>query len=496
MLRRGPDVSKPRTRKQLWSFIGQTLGVWLPARAVTPGHSCPFDFVADAYFNPGKDVAAWANRRGGKTLAASILAALEYRFGRGPIQGRVLAGSEDQAKALYGYWSQWCWKLLADLLNGPPRELRTRLLNGDFEILAASEKKVRGPGIQRLYWDEVDEIDPVILAASVGTLNSLKGVPARTVTTSTWHRAHGPMGELVASAARRGIAVHKWNIWECIQACPPERHEHGRGCRDCPLGPACLGKARQVRPGAEVGIAGAARHGLLAIDDVIRQYRQWSTDQWLSEAECQRPVQSGLVYPKFDRLRHVVADLDIREDLPTYRAIDWGLNDFVCLWVQLDKHERVYVVDELWTHDTTVAHVAKVIKDRHPGVHVEATYCDPAGRNRNDQTGYSDVGVFKDCGIPCSYSHSRAMCEVHNGINMIRGALDPAVGPPRLKIAGRCEGLIRAFESYRCRAENGQYVDDPVKPQPCDHPMDALRYYFVNRHNAVGGGQLRMGWGG
>ncbi|NQU76624.1 MAG: hypothetical protein HQ546_09965, partial [Planctomycetes bacterium] len=200
-------MNKPENPRELWAFIGAHFGLWLPHKVFTPGHSTPFHFVADGFFHPGKDLAAWANRRGIKTLAASILAALEYRFSDRPVKGRVLAGSEDQAKTLYHYWQQWCWTLLQDRLRGEPGQLVTRLDNGDFEILAASAKRVRGPGIQRLFWDEVDEIDPEIMSASVGTLTTLNNVQARVVATSTWHHAHGPMGKLVASATEKGFSL-------------------------------------------------------------------------------------------------------------------------------------------------------------------------------------------------------------------------------------------------------------------------------------------------
>jgi len=456
-------------------------GIKLPHRVFTRGHSTPLDFVADALLHPGKDVAAWANRRGAKTLCGSILAVLEYRFSDGPIKGRVLAGSEDQARTLYEYWEQGCWNILADRLRGEPGRLITRLDNGDFEILAASPKRVRGPGIQRLYWDEVDEIDPSLMAASVGTLTTLKGVPARTVAMSTWHHAHGPMSRLVAEAAHRGVGLHRWNIWETIARCPPERHEHGRGCATCPLGKACVAKGAERNPRAKIGVAAEAV-GLFAIDDAIKQYTHWSAEQWRAEAECKRPTLDGMVYAAFDRREHVQADLDFQADLPVYRAIDWGLNDFVCLWIQPDKRGRVLVVDELWTGQTTTHQVAEEIRKLDRGVRVEATFCDPAGRNRSDQTGYSDIDVFAAAGIPCRYTLSPWAREIRNGVNLIRSALKPATGPPRLLIAGKCARLIEAFESYKLRQVNGQYVDEPVKPQPCDHPMDALRYYFVNRH--------------
>ncbi|MGB2820027.1 MAG: hypothetical protein WBF17_03540 [Phycisphaerae bacterium] len=488
-------MRRVRTRHDLWLYVGHELGVWLPCRAVTPGHSTPLDFVADAFFHPRRDLAVWANRSGLKTLSASIIAALVFRLSKAPLRARVLSGSEMQARNLYEYWSRWCSRFLRDRLIGSPGRLLTRLKGGDFEILAASQKRVRGAKVQLLFRDEVDEIDPDVFSASVGMLASRPGAPARTVNTSTWHRANGPMSRLVADAAERGIRLHKWNLWEALERCPPERHEYGRGCASCTLGRVCLEKARELHADTQrmVGVA-AECCGLLAIDDAIKQLSQWSIEQWRAEAECKRPSLQGLVYPSFDGIVHVRAGLGFSPDLPTWRAIDWGWGNFVCLWIQVDKAGCVKVVDEYCTQNATTADNAREVRDRSEGRRIEATFCDPAGRNHNDQTGYSDIQVFESSGIPCTYSLSPWAREVRNGVSLVRSFLAPAAGGPQMFVSGRCKQLIKAFESYRNRMVNGEYVDEPIKPQACDHPMDALRYYFVNYWAPVRAEMRRMSY--
>ena len=219
------------------------------------------------------------------------------------------------------------------------------------------------------------------------------------------------------------------------------------------------------------------------MDDAIKHLCQGSRQQWQAEAECERPSLEGLIYPAFDRRVHVVRDLRPRPNLPTWRAIDWGFNEFACLWVQMDKSGFVYVVDEYVSRHATTTDNARGVLERHreDGLRVEATYCDPAGVSRNDQTGYSDVQVFESMGIPCTYNTTPRAREVRNGLNLIRSMLRPGAGPPRLKVAASCTRLIEAFESYRSRQVNGQFIDEPVKHQPCDHVLDALRYFAVNR---------------
>lgn len=488
-------MDRPQTPKQLWSFIGAHFGLWLPRKVFTQGHSSPFKFVSDAFLNPGQNVAAWANRGGLKTLDASILAATEYAFLDG-LQSRVLAGSLDQARQLYAYWEQWCHTVLRHRLQGDPGRLLTRVAGGKMQILTASQKQVRGGRFNRVYRDEEDEIPPDISSASVGTLTTLPQLPeapGRFVVTSTWHYANGPMAQLVQSAEDKGYQLHKWNLWESLAQCPVERHSNGKNCEACPLGKYCLAKARERNPLAKVGVASQCE-GLLAIHDAIKQAQEWSEQQFEAEALCERPALTGLVYPQFDRRIHVKPDLDFDEAMPTYRAIDWGINGFVCLWIQTGKSDQVFVVDEYLVTDQTVAACAKDIsaKDKQWGVHM--TYCDPAGRQRSDQTGHSDIQVMKAAGVPCRYRTDSWATTVANGIQMIRAYLKPAAGQTRLHVAGACKELIRAFESYKLRKVNNEYIDEPVKPQSCDHPMDALRYFFVNRLSPPRASSKQMGY--
>jgi hypothetical protein len=479
------------TPSDLWLTVYQRLGVKLPWKVFTPGHSSPLAFLADALAHPGDDVAAWACRSGGKTLTASILAALEFATTDG-LQARVLSGSEDQARFLYEYWCRWCGRLLGPRVSGEVKRQLTRVAGGRLEILAASQKKVRGGKVQRLYEDELDEIDPDIDAAAVGMIASRGRLAGRTVYTSTYHRVDGLMGRLVAEADRRGVRLHRWNVWEAIARCPPDRHAHGRGCDACPLEPACRGKARALRGRDDwpVGIAARAA-GLYAVDDVIKAYRKVARSIWESEYECRRPTPRGLVYPEFDPADHVVdaapAGLDV------YRSIDWGYGAFVCLWLGVDAAGRVTVLDTYKAGDAPLADHARAVLDRSPA-DVVATFCDPAGRNRNDQTGRSNVEQFGRLGIPCRYTLAPAAREVANGIRLIRSLLRPAGGPPRLTVVAT-EGnraLIADFASYRNRQVNGLYVDEPVKPQPADHTMDALRYFAVNHLLPRRGGAVAL----
>jgi len=473
-------VFRPQTHRQLWAFVGDRFGVWLPHRVFTPEHSSPFAFLADAFFHPADDLAAWSCRSGGKTLVASILAATDFLFADG-LQARVLSGSEDQASHLYGYWTRWCRGALRRRLDGAISRLLTPVAGGRLEILAASQKRVRGPKVQRLYQDEVDEIDPDIAEAAAGMLDSRPNLPARTIYTSTWHRLDGPMGRLVKGCPDNGVRLHRWNLWECIARCKPDRHQHGKGCPHCPLGQDCLAKAREhfADPDRLIGVAAEAR-GFYAVQDAAKIWQRLSRQTVEAEYLCRRPSPRGLVYSDFDPAVHLRPKP--AETLTHYRAIDWGYNVFVCLHLGVTASGVAWLLDTYKAQQGTLADHARAIL-AHPIQNVAATYCDPAGRGRSAQTGRSDIEEFRQLGIHCAYTLSRSWTPIAAGIRLVRSFLRPAHGPPRLFILD--QPANRAFlddvTSYVNRRVNDQYIDEPVQPQPAEHTMDALRYFFVNR---------------
>jgi hypothetical protein len=463
-------------------LISEKFDLVLPDKIFTPGHSAPFGFVSDAFFNPHKDVAAWSSRSGGKTLGASILAALEFLFCDG-LEARVLSGSESQALNLYEYWRRWCTGVLSDRLDGDIRRMVTPVAGGKFEILGASQKQVRGGKVHRLYEDELDEIAPDIDSAAVGMIASTATLPARTVYTSTWHRGDGSMSRLVEGHPGNGVSLHKWNLWEAIEQCPIARHDEGTGCDNCPLEPTCRAKAREFHRDENwrVGIASEG-DGLCRIDDAIKAYQKVSQRTWQGEFLCQRPSVEGVVYPEFDHMVHGCRSEDLPADLKIYRAIDWGLGVFVCLWLGQDPSGGVYLLDTYRAEYGRLKQHAEYILN-HRLQRVEASYCDPAGRSRNDQSGRSNVEEFRRWGIPCTCVTSPQLRSVQYGIGVVRGALAPADGRVMLRfVTGEGNSsFVKAMQSYRNRKVNDIWIEQPQDPQEFEHIPDALRYFFVNR---------------
>jgi hypothetical protein len=153
--------------------------------------------------------------------------------------------------------------------------------------------------------------------------------------------------------------------------------------------------------------------------------------------------------------------------------MDFGFNDpFVCLWIHRDAHDRIFVANEYVQSCRTVEENINEVKSlgAPPGTHIA---CDPSGVNRNDQTGRSNIDLLRKAGFIVHRQTSR----IAEGLEPIRAALLSATGSVRLTIHPRCTRLITALKAYHYPDKGGE---NPVKDHIHDHPIDALRYYFLN----------------
>jgi hypothetical protein len=135
------------------------------------------------------------------------------------------------------------------------------------------------------------------------------------------------------------------------------------------------------------------------------------------------------------------------------------------------------VIDEYVRSRATIDVHAEEIKNRTPAGEgsVAATFCDPAGKSVNDVTGTSIVRELRTLGIATRFRRSGIL----EGIELIRRSLKAGDGKKRLLISPRCQRLIEAMECYRY-PEGSRTGELPLKDGLYDHPIDALRYFFVN----------------
>lgn len=448
-----------QTPEQLRGWVEGLLGLKLPGRAVCAAHQAPMDYLSSAYFEPARDLVVWAPRGGGKTRLGAVATLLDLLHKPG-CQVRILGGSLEQSLKMWEHLWPDAMRLMEKELAGRPSARRIELQSGSTAaVLTQSQRAVRGLRVQKLRCDEVELFDPAVWQAAQlvtrsarqrGRHNNMAGVVEAL---STLHTPYGLMQQVVEEAQAGGIRVIRWCLLEVLERCEPERP-----CKACPLFEDCR------------GIAKSRCEGFVRIDDAIAMKRRVSRETWEAEMLCKRPSVKDCVFGAFDPALHVRENAAPAEEM--WLAIDFGYaNPFVCLWVAAAGDGTVQVVDEYVQEQRMVhEHIAHIQARPWPARKVA---CDPAGAASDEQTATSNVQLLREAGFAVKYRGSRLL----DGIEMVRCALRPASGPPRLFVHPRCTRLIKALRSYRYGPGGSEL---PLKDGQHDHLIDALRYYYVN----------------
>jgi hypothetical protein len=474
--------SRPRTRRDIKNYAKVFLDINIPNKAICPEHNSPMDYLWHSYsadfpelrrrMDDGRgtkyeiritnnaDCVVWANRAGGKTELAAVATLLDCIF-KPKCQVRILAGSGEQAGRMYQYLTNFLHHGFEKFLAGPVRKERCYFFNSSaVDVLTQSPASVRGQHIQKLRCDEVELFDEDVFSAAKFTTHSTENILAAMEMISTMHQPFGLMQKIVTSASQQGIPIFKWCLWEVIEKC------NDRSCSQCPLWIDCGGKAKIAS-------------GYLKIDDCITQMRRASRAGWEAEMLCKKPMLDNVVFDEFDPAVHV-SDIDYDPNLPLFRSIDFGfVSPFVCLWIQVDNDGVIRVIDEYVRSRATVDVHADEIKKRTVcgEEKVSGTFCDPAGAGVNDVTGTSCVRELRSMGIVTRFRKSGIV----EGIELIRRAIRDGSGASRFMISPRCGRLIEAMQCYHYPDSGGVVSRElPIKDGVYDHPIDALRYFFVN----------------
>ncbi len=477
----GESLLNPcRTPDELHAWIKHFVGVNVPRRSVCPHHQAPFEYLLKSYFEPARDLVVWAPRGGGKTRLAAVATLLDLLHKPG-IAITILGGSLLQSLRMWDHLIPDLDRIAEELLDGKKRSRCVRLTNDSHaEVVAQSQRAVRGLRVQKLRCDELELFDSKVLDAAKLTTRSLtladgSSVAGTMEALSTLHTPWGLMHDWVEQSEAAARPVIKWCVLDVLEKCPPDRE-----CASCPLWDDCRGLAKTA-------------DGFLPIDDAIALKRRASVESWEAEMLCKRPSVKGCVFPTFDPDQHVCENIStsLREGVsdsgspslspqssnlspPLCLAIDFGFsNPFACLWIA-DDGSTVHVIDEYVQSGRTMDEHLRVIESR-PWGKVRAIACDPAGNSRNDQTAESNVTLLRRRGYVVRSKPSGIV----DGLELIRRDLRSGSGEVSLFVHPQCRNLIKALRSYHY--PTGYSSELPFKDGENDHLIDALRYFYVNR---------------
>ena len=175
--------------------------------------------------------------------------------------------------------------------------------------------------------------------------------------------------------------------------------------------------------------------------------RAWRYGDWNAMA--------GTFFPEFRRETHVIAPfVRVPQEWKKYRAFDYGLDMFACLWVAVDFEGRAYVYREVQQSGLIVSEAAKLANAlTPPEEHIEFTIAPPDMWNRQKDSGRSMAEIFAQYGLGLLKASNNRV----QGWMAVKELLKPMKSDtdrPGLLVTENCVGLIRNLPSIQHDEKN------------------------------------------
>jgi hypothetical protein len=140
--------------------------------------------------------------------------------------------------------------------------------------------------------------------------------------------------------------------------------------------------------------------------------------------------------------------------------------------VMVKQGSDLYVIDEVYLHNSNTNEIAEEIKRRYPTSHITC-FPDPAGRQRRSSAGgQTDFTILQAAGfvVKAPLSHNL----IRDRINSLNARLCSSDGVRRLFVDPKCKYTIESLEKY-CYKEDTQVPEKGGNPD-YSHMFDALSY--------------------
>lgn len=221
-------------------------------------------------------------------------------------------------------------------------------------------------------------------------------------------------------------------------------------------------------------------------------------------------VIAGQVYEEFDETRHAVAwAYDPR--LPLWLSWDFGVRASSVLFAQETGDFPYYlpdgrrlpprslvIFDELQIDEKPTQWQIPLVQQRLAGRKPWRIAVDPAGRGRDQATGYRSVELLEAAFGRCiRYETDFEQRYIPNRIARVQGALSPVEGDPTLYVdqslvGGHKRGVVAALRGSTYPERAGRRTSDHPVEDDYEHARDTLEYLLVNAQQARGDGAWRQ----
>ena len=188
--------------------------------------------------------------------------------------------------------------------------------------------------------------------------------------------------------------------------------------------------------------------------------RAWRYGDWNAMA--------GTFFPEFRKEIHVIAPfVRVPREWKKYRAFDYGLDMFACLWVAVDFEGRAYVYREVQQSGLIVSEAAKLANAlTPPEEHIEFTIAPPDMWNRQKDSGRSMAEIFAQNGLGLLKASNNRV----QGWMAVKELLKPMKSDtdrPGLLVTENCVGLIRNLPAIQHDEKNPS--DCATEPHEITH---------------------------
>ncbi len=186
---------------------------------------------------------------------------------------------------------------------------------------------------------------------------------------------------------------------------------------------------------------------------------------------------AGQYFSEFKPETHCVVPFRIPKGWARYRAFDYGLDMFACLWIAVDFEGRSYVYREARVPGLIVSEAARLMRDMTPeNEKILYTIAPPDMWSTQRDTGLTIADIFTRQGIGLVRAGSS---RVQGWMSVKEQLLKEGEGAPMLLVFSDCRGLISDMMSLQHSEENPS--DAATEPHDVTHAPDALRYYCRSR---------------
>jgi hypothetical protein len=215
------------------------------------------------------------------------------------------------------------------------------------------------------------------------------------------------------------------------------------------------------------------------VDSLMANYppqliKSYLEGQWVN-------LNTGQVYDRFDRSKHVVASVADFSNEPLRIGVDFNVGNMSAV-IGVRSGNRLTIVDEITgAHDTDA--LAQEIKRRYPQ-HRVYVYPDASGGNRSTNASRTDIQILEQYGF--SNQSGRSNPAVRDRVAAVQALLENGKGEVRLTVSQGCPRLIECLE-LQSWTEKGE----PDKEAGHDHMVDALGYVVWREFNPLQAGAGR-----